>query len=415
MELDDRLRRLGVLRGTGHLKSRPAKRQPPRTAGRDIERWVAGQTIQNEQGSFFLTEETYPLDHRHGGESLSSLLEQPQHIFARFSEDISLCQLDLRRAAFIDTETTGLAGGTGTYAFLIGVGYFDDEGFCLRQFFMRDYSEEPALLHYVAETLDGLQSIVSFNGRSFDLPLLETRFLLSRLRPDLLDAPHLDLLLPARRLWRARLSSCALSSLEENVLGVRRDTRDVPGFLIPHLYFRYMQTGDAGEIYRVFYHNAQDILSLVTLTSHIAALFQAPSQGHYANGLDMFSLGRLCEKLGLLAESEQAYRHALRDTLVPEVQAMIEQHLSFVYKRTGRWEEAIGLWERLRSSAQAGTVSHIELAKYYEHRAHDYGYAISLVLQARRQLIDHPHATRHPETLVELDHRINRLRSKLQR
>jgi len=415
MELDDRLRRLGVLRGIGHLKSRPAKRQPPRIAGRDIDRWITGQVIQNERGNFFLTEETYQLNHRHGGEVLSSLLEQPQHLFARFGGDTSLCQLDLRRAAFIDTATTGLAGGTGTYAFLIGVGYFDDESFRLRQFFMRDYSEEPALLHYVAETLDGLQSIVSFNGRSFDLPLLETRFLLSRLRPDLLDAPHLDLLLPARRLWRARLSSCALSSLEENVLGVRRDTRDVPGFLIPYLYFRYMQTGDAREICRVFYHNAQDILSLVTLTSHIAAVFQAPSQGHHANGLDMCSFGRLCERLGLLVESEQAYRHALRDTLVPEVQAMIKQRLSFVYKRTSRWEEAIGLWEGLRSSGQAGTVPHIELAKYYEHRAHDYGHAISLALQARGQLLNYPNATRHPETLAELDHRIKRLRRKLQR
>ena len=205
MELEDRLRRLGVLRGAGHLKSHPAGRQPPRTTGRDIDRWVDGQTIQNKRGDFFLAEEVYPLDHRHGGESLGSLLEKPDHLFARFGGDASLLQLDLRRAAFIDTETTGLAGGTGTYAFLIGVGYFDDEKFRLRQFFMRDYSEEPALLSHLAETLDGQQCIVSFNGRNFDLPLLETRFLLSRLRPDLLDAPHLDLLLPARRLWRARL------------------------------------------------------------------------------------------------------------------------------------------------------------------------------------------------------------------
>ena len=95
--------------------------------------------------------------------------------------------------------------------------------------------------------MDDLEGIVSFNGRGFDLPLLETRFLLSRLRPDLLDAPHLDLLSPARRLWRARLASCALSSLEQNILEVHRDERDVPGFLIPHMYFRYLQTGDASR------------------------------------------------------------------------------------------------------------------------------------------------------------------------
>jgi uncharacterized protein YprB with RNaseH-like and TPR domain len=376
---------------------------------------VSGQTVRDDRGAFYLVDQSYPLDHQHGGEPLGLALKHPQELFARFTGDPSLSQLDLRRAAFIDTETTGLAGGTGTYAFLVGIGYFDGDCFRLRQFFMRDYSEEATLLHYLAVTMDDLEGIVSFNGRGFDLPLLETRFLLSRLRPDLLDAPHLDLLSPARRLWRARLASCALSSLEQNVLKVHRDERDVPGFLIPHMYFRYLQTGDASEISRVFYHNAQDVLSLVTLASHMGSLFQAPALGLPANELDLLSLGRLCERIGLHLESEEIYRRILRLSLPPEVQAIVQERLSFICKRTGRWDEAVSLWGKLLASGQAHVTPHVELAKYYEHRARDPERALELALQARGVLVARPNDPGYNRVLSALDHRIGRLRRKVRR
>lgn len=414
MQLNERLRRLGVVRGAGHLKPRP-DRKPTRSTGSDIHTWVPGQVIENEQGAFFLVETVFPLDHCHGETQLGSLLEHPPALLARFTGDHALSQLDFSRAAFIDTETTGLAGGTGTYAFLTGVGHFDGDSFRLYQFFMRDYREEPALLHHLNKKLDDLQSIVSFNGKSFDMPLLETRFMLSRLSPDLLDAPHLDLLQPARRLWRNRLPSCALSSLEDNVLHVNRDLRDLPGFLIPQAYFRYLQTGDATEISRVFYHNAQDILSLVTLAWHILAIFQAPFNNQPASGPDMFSLGRLCESLNLLKEGEQAYRHALHDTISPYLRATIEQHLALLYKRTNRWCDAIALWEKLRTSGHSGIVPYIELAKYYEHQVRDCEYALALALQAREQLSASPWQAGFVQTLGEIDHRIHRLKRKLNR
>ena len=410
MDISERLRRLGVVRGAGHLTPRPPEPAPPGTSRRSLERLIPGRISQNDWGEFFLVEETFPISHRHGSESLQALLDHSGELFARFTGNPALAELDLSRAAFIDTETTGLAGGTGTYAFLIGVGYFEGDAFRLQQFFMRDYDEEPALLHHLAETFDALQGIVSFNGRAFDLPLLETRFLLSRLRPDLLDAPHLDLLHPARRIWKSRLPSCALSSLEANVLDVHRDGRDVPGMLIPYMYFRFLETSDASEISRIFYHNAQDILSLVTLTSRLAALYQATSRGQPAEGQDLFSVGRLCESLGLTIESEQVYLHALNDSLLPSVRAEIEQHLSLLYKRTGRWEEAIVLWEGLRASAHSGIFAHIELAKYHEHHARNYEYALTLVLQARERW---PSAYTLNPTLAELDHRIDRLHRKL--
>ena len=412
MQLDERLRRLGVVRGAGHLAHRP-ERKPARTTDRDIHAWVPGQVIENERGAFYLVETVFPLDHPHGGTPLGALLVHPTELLARFTGDDALAQMDFGRAAFIDTETTGLAGGTGTYAFLTGVGHFDEDSFRLYQFFMRDYREEPALLEHLNRKLGELQGIVSFNGKSFDMPLLETRFLLSRLRPELLDAPHLDLLHPARRLWRRQLPSCALSSLEDNVLQVQRDQRDMPGFLIPQAYFRYLQSGDASEISRVFYHNAQDILSLVTLTRHILTIFSAPFDNEPASGSDMFSLGRLCESLGLLVESEQAYRHALATAISPHLRGTIEQQLATLYKRTGRWSDAVALWEKLRSERRGGILPQVELAKYFEHHARDWDRALALAIEAKAQLSASPWHSTSTETLHELDYRIARLRRKL--
>ncbi len=268
------------------------------------------------------------------------------------------------------------------------------------------------MLHHLAQTLDTLTGLVSFNGKAFDLPLLETRFLLSRLRPDLLDAPHLDLLFPSRCLWRARISSCALSSLEQNVLDVRRNGQDVPGFLIPAMYFNYLQTGDAAEISRVFYHNAQDILSLVVLSAQVCRLFHSPDCGEPAHGLDLLSLGRLCERLGSQSEAERAYRHALAVELNADVRSLLQEQLSFVCKREGRWAEAVELWEGLCAAGCRSITPHVELAKYYEHHAADVDRAIALVLEARRTLPRLPSGARPAESRAELEYRLDRLRRK---
>jgi uncharacterized protein len=411
VDFNERLRRLGVLRGVDHLKSSP----PPAHRHLGIEHWVPGQVIQNDRGSFFLADTTFPLDHLHGERPLSSLLNHAPETLARLTGDETLTDLDLRRAAFIDTETTGLAGGTGTYAFLIGVGHFEEDHFRLRQYFMRDFGEEPAMLHHLAGTLKALNGLVTFNGKAFDLPLLETRFLLARLRPDLLSAPHLDLLFPARCLWRARISSCALSSLEQNVLGVRRNGQDVPGFLIPAMYFNYLQTGDATEISRIFYHNAQDILSMITLSTQVCWLFHSPACGEPAHGLDLLSLGRLCERLGRQSEGEQAYRHALSCAQDPDVRALLQEQLSFVCKREGRWAEAVELWEALCESGCATITPHVELAKYYEHRAADIDRAMAFALEARKKLPRMPPGARPAESRSDLEYRLSRLRRKKER
>jgi len=212
-------------------------------------------------------------------------------LLVRLARDERLASLDFGSTIFFDIETTGLGTGSGTYAFMVGFGTFEGGQFCLRQYLMRDYDEEGALLYLLSEQMRSHAWWVTFNGRSFDLPVLQTRFICGG-HPEmpLARAPHLDLLYPARRLWRKRLRSCALSSLETHVLGLTRES-DVPGWLIPDLYFDYLRHGEAYPLCQVFVHNALDILSLVTLAARINTIMRDPPASTAEHPTDTYSLG----------------------------------------------------------------------------------------------------------------------------
>ncbi len=404
------LERLGVRRGwTGETPPAPRPRRGPA-----IEDLVPGRLVENERGRFFLSERRYPLDHVHGCCPLRALLAHEGAIAAALSGHSGWQSLDFGRAAFIDTETTGLAGGTGTYTFLVGVGFFTSESFCLEQYFMRDHGEEPAMLTALGERLATRDALISFNGRAFDLPLLEARFTCNRMVLPLADAPHLDLLLPARRLWRARLDSCALGSVEAHVLGVRRTWEDVPGRVIPSLYFQYLHDGDARSMPGVFYHNQMDVLSLVSLSAVLCALVaQADASGLPA--VDRYSLARLYEQMGQPHAAAVAYRQALAGPLPPPIRQQARQRLSLLCKRQGRWEEALALWQAAVAQDHTTVYAHIELAKYYEHRLGDVDAAVQMTRQAlaRVRAPDFPASPAERQTLqAELEHRLRRLERK---
>ncbi len=170
---------------------------------------------------------------------------------------------DVRRMLFLDTETTGL-GGPGTYAFLVGLGFVEDDAFVVRQHFIRSPDEEAAMLHAVAETLGECPTITTFNGVSFDVPLLRTRMRALGVKFSFRDILHCDLLYGARRLWQRRLPNCRLQTLEEGVLGFKRQG-DVPSGDVPGLYFDFLETGDLDSLEGVFHHNVLDIISLAAL------------------------------------------------------------------------------------------------------------------------------------------------------
>ncbi len=273
--------------------------------------------------------------------------------------------------AFLDTETTGLSGGTGTYAFLIGVGVWRDDpvqpAFHVHQFFLRDFSEEPRQLEDLAGFLAPYDVLVTYNGKSFDAPLLETRYRMSRRQPPHEKMLHLDVLHASRRLWKTRLDSCRLVELEQEVLGYTR-VGDVPGFEIPARYFDYLRSGRMDRLEPVLYHNRMDILTLACLTSVVLAAVGDPLGQSALHPCDLYGLAAWLARLGRDENVLELYARAARD---PRVGARARPAMAAIYKRRGDYERAVPLWKELETRE-----SRTELAKYYEHRARDYGAAL---------------------------------------
>lgn len=405
-DLRQRLRQLGVVRGARQLRA------SPRHLG--IEELTPGRFHETPHGRCFVGESSFPPDHLHGTLPLAALLAQSPAVMACIACQPALAGAEPRRAVFLDLETTGLSGGTGTFAFIVGLGFFGEEEFELHQYFLRDPGDEPAMLHLLADRLPAFEAIVTFNGRGFDLPLLETRFALARLPPPLAGVPHLDLLFPARRLWRARLESCALSSLEPHVLGVRRAEDDVPSYLIPSLYRDYLYSGDARPMKRVLYHNGVDILSLVTLAARLCALFSDPWADGDLTGAEFYGLGRWYESVRPERESERAYCTALTLELRPELRAATLQRLAELLKRAGRRDEAFGFWQQLAlETDETNVLAHVELAKYFEWHRVNLPLAAGWTRAALAAAEGWPPGLHRDQTLAELRYRLARLELKM--
>jgi len=365
-------------------------------------------------GSFLVRELQFPSSYVHGNTPLEWLLSVKGEGRALLGRDPRLKELPLSSLLFLDLETTGL-GGTGTYAFLVGLGFYRADRFYIRQYFMRDFSEERALLYALRDFLSEIQGVVSYNGKMFDLPLLSDRFILNRMRSPLEDLPHLDLLFPARRLWRERIGPCSLVHLEENLLGVRR-MGDVPGELIPSFYFRYLQRKDPAIVQPIFAHNARDLLALMALKARACCLIEDPQGCAIHHGEDYYCLGRIFEDLGHWDKSIPCYEGALDRGLPPHLWGEARRRLSLIHKRSGDRPRAVQIWQN--SVAQDGSrfdfFSCEELAKHKEHQEKDYEGAILIVERAIERL--EPRAPSSPVERILLgrfQHRLRRLQHKL--
>lgn len=349
-----------------------------------IEELVAGRVVSTALGQAFHAEMTFPADFRCGEMNLCQILSIPTYPAHLLSRDERLREFDLRRALFLDTETTGLTGGTGTVAFMVGLGFFEGEGFAVHQLLMRDYSEERALLSLLQEHLKRFDFLVTFNGRYYDVPLLETRCILSRVDSRIAEMPHFDLLPPSRKIWKGAYENCRLVTLESRLLGMGRED-DIPSEWIPYLYFEYIQSGDARKIHRVFYHNRMDILAMVGLVGRIHLVYHDPQAARPRKGVEHFALGRLFWDHGFLEKAIVAFETALKrcdDELAWEVM----RWLSRAYRKTGQSEKAKALLEEMVSwPYKRDAFPFVELAKYYEHRLKDFEKALEYVRMALAQ------------------------------
>jgi uncharacterized protein YprB with RNaseH-like and TPR domain len=302
-----------------------------------------GETQSNSLGSHYLIQAAYPHDHYHGKVRLSRLSSTDLQSLVFLMREKAVVP-DRNRIVFLDTETTGVHGGTGMCPFLVGLGYLNGDDFHMVQFFIRDFDEEPSMLLALGELLRRFDLVVTYNGAAFDIPLLETRFTLARLDNPFAGISHFDLLFSARRLWRSGHGSCRLAALERNLVSFMRGP-DIPGAMIPRAYFDYLQRRTNVMLRSIFTHNADDVLSLAALTVHACdrVIFEpAP----FDEPLDLFSLARVFEKSADWERSIRLYEMALAGGVDGVARQKSFERLATLYRRTSDYESALAMLER---------------------------------------------------------------------
>jgi len=294
------------------------------------------------------------------------------------------CVADPRQWLFLDTETTGLAGGTGMYPFLVGIAWWDAGGIEVEQLFMREHSEEHSLLTALAERLAERRVLVTFNGKSFDWPLLETRYRMTRSIKPPAPRAHLDFLHPARALWRLRLGSTRLAELEKHVLGWNRGA-DVMSELIPQIYFDYLRGAPPEPLVPIFHHNQMDLRGLAALAMRVLSLVGNP-ETHGQDGFELFGVSRICERRGDDLRARKLYERSIAFELPPETDRSARRSLARLAKREGNHALACSLWEGMLGNSREGFEAYEQLAIYYERHAREPHRAASLARKAIAEL-----------------------------
>jgi uncharacterized protein YprB with RNaseH-like and TPR domain len=418
MELEDKLKNLAKLGSTGGMHVSVGEKN--KTA--DV---LGGKVIGGKFGEFVLAAKGFDRGELHRDLRLPSLRKLKGELLAKVcrprkntAESACPPPFNPEEAVFFDCETTGLAGGAGTYAFLIGLGYLSGDEFRVEQYFMEDFHQERAVLAAVAEKMNGFQFLVSYNGKCFDLPLLETRWTINRVDFDSSRWFHLDLLYPSRRLWKRRIGDCSLGNVEQQVLGVGREI-DVPSFLIPQIYFDYLRTGQAEPLIPVLHHNSYDIVSLLKLAVVIDGTLEALDPVVLDDPMDLYSLGRVYQSLGDHHAGVRCFERALTGGASLELRQGVLVSLAFAHKRRGSADQAAGIWHSLTGEELPfSLLAHEELAKHWEHKKKEYGRALFFVEKAMDHLASDDWqdiASRRDRMLNSLEHRKSRLVRKTKR
>lgn len=375
--------------------------------GTSIDQVIKGEWIESRGEKVFLVKESYPFGSAHG-----NVVFEKDILFGSIAQFWGIDHLEtmnLKDFLFLDTETSGLSLGAGTIIFLFGCCFFSDNGLEVIQFFLEDPASEMIFLANIDELIQRHKCLVSYNGKSFDIPMLRTRMILNRLPYNTLAKPHLDLLHFARSLWKRRLESRRLSDIEKEILAFQRTGEEVPGWLVPQLYQDYLSTGDAAPLEGVFYHNRNDVVSLAALFSHVTNLVSEKSALESANSLDIISIGSIYQKSGNFTLSEGFYQHGLDRSDPSDLDNRILRDFAQLLKKQDKWMEAVELWKV--AANKDDLISCVELAKYFEHREIDL-FSASNWVETAISIVTRTDGTE--KIMSELNQRKTRLESKIQ-
>ncbi len=405
-QLDDLRRRIDSVVSRAVTRSKAAQDEARARGNRGLIEILSGEEIENEHGRFFLVSDLLSGASRHGHRNMREAYDFDMTAAGMLANNPILGEYTSSDALFLDTETTGLAGGTGTMAFLIGLGWFEEGHFQVRQILARDFGEEKAALTCLQEIAARKKFLVTFNGKAFDVNLLTTRFIMNRMQSDLAGLPHLDLLHPSRRILGHRLENCRLVTLEADILGVQREG-DIPGWEIPQRYFDWLKRRDPRLLSNIFEHNRLDVISMATLTAHLVEIMTAQAAAQYTHADDYLAAARLLLKRAN-AQGVQKILNIFHEDTCLEFSLQSQKKLAQLYKRTGRINEAAHIWQQMAGCEPFEFYAISEMAKYLEHHQRDY-------LQAR-DVVEKTLAgnnTFSEEEKDSLSHRLKRLNARL--
>lgn len=395
-DLLDKLKALGLNLEKARDIEAPVDRTIP------VEKVIDGKWVDHSGGRVFVLEKTLPMGHMHGNIAI-----EPPHDFNFLSQFMGIdAPLDFKDLLFVDTETSSLSTGAGSFVFLIGMSYFVDDGLKLVQVFLDHPNDELPFLSCLDDYLADFNTFVSYNGKAFDIPMLKSRFIMNKLPSRLNDFYHFDLLHTARRIWKLRLESRKLGDIEKEILSFTRSSQEIPGWLVPQMYFDYLDSQDAAPLKGVFYHNEVDVISLAALFIHINNLLSR-HPGTPQDSLDSYAIAYTLGKLGIWDLSEDFYKAGIQKGLPDEVRNEAARNFAFTLKRQNKMPQALDYWKFAADNGDF--LSCIELAKYHEHHEKDIQQALEWVEIALAIAVEDGFSKTEMDTIR---HRIDRLERK---
>ncbi|MDD3806642.1 MAG: ribonuclease H-like domain-containing protein [Candidatus Marinimicrobia bacterium] len=388
---------------TSSTKYFPDTRLQQQASG--LEELVGGHWINTPFGDIFRSEFVWDLNEMYGNYKLSTIYSIEKSAFSHVFNTPLLPSWE--SLIFLDTETTGLIGGTGTVAFMVGIGFIKNRYFHVHQYFISHLSHEEGMLELVRSLMDSYHTVVTYNGKIYDIPLLNTRFVMNHLPPLDEDMPHGDLLHPSRNLWKFSQENCKLITLEREKLGFERE-EDIPGELIPGIYFEYMRLNRIDMLTKVFIHNRWDIITLLAL---LIRVIESYGQLHAEeNPLDDYAKGRLFKNRQEYERSIAHYRHVLSSNITPQRRQKTLLELGALLKKLGYLEDALAAWTEACDILYLFSYEgYVERAIYYEHREKNLEKALSVVKEALARIPSYRQAE-----IESLCYRQNRLQRKIE-